>query len=323
MVGPAAKREAVAHLRNVCEMSERRACILVARRIRPPLPTRPRRPPRTRARRSGRPRASRERDGEHGAELAGDRVGVARGQSSVEKCRALSACVFRRTGLLATEEAVLGRQNRRGRGKWIGLLVVLSLVGGIVLRNRLPAPLVDGVHAAIAHPSQWLADRVEAIRGVPKGHPLPPPPPPVAAAPLAPLAPPPATVTAAAAPTTRPRPQGRTRALRRRTRRSSRSRRSPWPMPRRQRRPARPSTRRRPRVFVRRRDRRRWPAAAAQDSDDEPVKAAPPKPIAKPAAAPRRSRPWSPTPARLPRRDRLDNLIRQSRRRHQKKGHAQ
>ena len=30
MVGPAAKREAVAHLRNVCEMSERRACILVA-----------------------------------------------------------------------------------------------------------------------------------------------------------------------------------------------------------------------------------------------------------------------------------------------------
>jgi putative transposase len=30
MVGPAAKREAVAHLRNVCEMSERRACTLVA-----------------------------------------------------------------------------------------------------------------------------------------------------------------------------------------------------------------------------------------------------------------------------------------------------
>jgi putative transposase len=30
MVGPAAKREAVAHLRNVLQMSERRACILVA-----------------------------------------------------------------------------------------------------------------------------------------------------------------------------------------------------------------------------------------------------------------------------------------------------
>ena len=32
MVGPAAKREAVAHLRNVCEMTERRACTLVAAR---------------------------------------------------------------------------------------------------------------------------------------------------------------------------------------------------------------------------------------------------------------------------------------------------
>src|SRR6187455_2709134 len=30
MVGPAAKREAVAHLRNILQMSERRACILVA-----------------------------------------------------------------------------------------------------------------------------------------------------------------------------------------------------------------------------------------------------------------------------------------------------
>jgi len=30
MVGPAAKREAVAHLRNVLGMSERRACTLVA-----------------------------------------------------------------------------------------------------------------------------------------------------------------------------------------------------------------------------------------------------------------------------------------------------
>jgi putative transposase len=30
MVGPAAKREAVAHLRNVLQMSERRACSLVA-----------------------------------------------------------------------------------------------------------------------------------------------------------------------------------------------------------------------------------------------------------------------------------------------------
>jgi putative transposase len=30
MVGPAAKREAVAHLRSVLQMSERRACILVA-----------------------------------------------------------------------------------------------------------------------------------------------------------------------------------------------------------------------------------------------------------------------------------------------------
>ena len=30
MVGPAAKREAVAHLRNTLQMSERRACILVA-----------------------------------------------------------------------------------------------------------------------------------------------------------------------------------------------------------------------------------------------------------------------------------------------------
>ena len=30
MVGPAAKREAVAHLRNVLQMSERRACNLVA-----------------------------------------------------------------------------------------------------------------------------------------------------------------------------------------------------------------------------------------------------------------------------------------------------
>ena len=30
MVGPAAKREAVAHLRNVVQMSERRACILVS-----------------------------------------------------------------------------------------------------------------------------------------------------------------------------------------------------------------------------------------------------------------------------------------------------
>jgi hypothetical protein len=30
MVGPAAKRDAVAHLRNVLQMSERRACSLVA-----------------------------------------------------------------------------------------------------------------------------------------------------------------------------------------------------------------------------------------------------------------------------------------------------
>ena len=30
MVGPAAKREAVAHLRNVLQMSERRACTLIA-----------------------------------------------------------------------------------------------------------------------------------------------------------------------------------------------------------------------------------------------------------------------------------------------------
>jgi hypothetical protein len=30
MVRPAAKREAVAHLRNVLQMSERRACTLVA-----------------------------------------------------------------------------------------------------------------------------------------------------------------------------------------------------------------------------------------------------------------------------------------------------
>ena len=30
MVGPAAKREAVAHLRNALQMSERRACSLVA-----------------------------------------------------------------------------------------------------------------------------------------------------------------------------------------------------------------------------------------------------------------------------------------------------
>ncbi len=30
MVGPVAKREAVAHLRNVYQMSERRACTLVA-----------------------------------------------------------------------------------------------------------------------------------------------------------------------------------------------------------------------------------------------------------------------------------------------------
>ena len=30
MVGPAAKREAVAHLRNVLQMSERRACILIS-----------------------------------------------------------------------------------------------------------------------------------------------------------------------------------------------------------------------------------------------------------------------------------------------------
>ena len=30
MVGPAAKREAVAHLRSVLEMSERRACTIVA-----------------------------------------------------------------------------------------------------------------------------------------------------------------------------------------------------------------------------------------------------------------------------------------------------
>ena len=30
MVGPVAKREAVAHLRSVLEMSERRACTLVA-----------------------------------------------------------------------------------------------------------------------------------------------------------------------------------------------------------------------------------------------------------------------------------------------------
>jgi putative transposase len=30
MVGPAAKREAVAHLRGVLEMSERRACTIVA-----------------------------------------------------------------------------------------------------------------------------------------------------------------------------------------------------------------------------------------------------------------------------------------------------
>jgi hypothetical protein len=30
MVGPAAKREAVAHLRSVLQMSERRACSLIA-----------------------------------------------------------------------------------------------------------------------------------------------------------------------------------------------------------------------------------------------------------------------------------------------------
>jgi hypothetical protein len=30
MVGPAAKREAVAHLRSVLEMSERRACSVIA-----------------------------------------------------------------------------------------------------------------------------------------------------------------------------------------------------------------------------------------------------------------------------------------------------
>ena len=30
MVGPVAKREAVAHLRNALQMSERRACILIA-----------------------------------------------------------------------------------------------------------------------------------------------------------------------------------------------------------------------------------------------------------------------------------------------------
>ena len=44
MVGPAAKREAVAHLRNVLQMSERRACSLIAadrkmiryRSLRPP-----------------------------------------------------------------------------------------------------------------------------------------------------------------------------------------------------------------------------------------------------------------------------------------------
>jgi putative transposase len=37
MVGPAAKRDAVAHLRGVLEMSERRACSLVAAgdRVRP------------------------------------------------------------------------------------------------------------------------------------------------------------------------------------------------------------------------------------------------------------------------------------------------
>jgi len=30
MVGPVAKREAVAHLRGVLEMSERRACVIIA-----------------------------------------------------------------------------------------------------------------------------------------------------------------------------------------------------------------------------------------------------------------------------------------------------
>ena len=46
MVGPAAKREAVAHLRDVLEMSERRACSLVAA-DRTMIRYRSRRPPET------------------------------------------------------------------------------------------------------------------------------------------------------------------------------------------------------------------------------------------------------------------------------------
>jgi hypothetical protein len=46
MVGPAAKREAVAHLRGVLEMSERRACTIVAA-DRKMIPYRSRRPPDT------------------------------------------------------------------------------------------------------------------------------------------------------------------------------------------------------------------------------------------------------------------------------------
>ena len=46
MVGPAAKREAVAHLRGVLEMSERRACSIVAA-DRKTIRYRSRRPPDT------------------------------------------------------------------------------------------------------------------------------------------------------------------------------------------------------------------------------------------------------------------------------------
>ncbi|HSY22416.1 MAG TPA: hypothetical protein VK841_09895, partial [Polyangiaceae bacterium] len=225
--------------------------------------------------------------------------------------------------LSPTEEAVFGRQNGGGRGKWIGLLVVISLAGGVVLRDRLPAPLVDGVHAAIAHPSQWLADRVAGIRGVPKGHPLPAPPP-VAAAPVAPMVPPPATVTLAAPPTApSPATAGTSAGAASsppvfsvsslpvaNAAAAAPARAASYTPP-----PARPRPAPRPAPAA-----AAAPvAAAAHDSDDEPVRAAPPKPIAKPAPI----APVVTNAAPPPAPGSLDDLIRKAVAADQKKGHAQ
>ena len=217
------------------------------------------------------------------------------------------------------EEAVFGRRSRGSRAKWIGLLVVLSLAGGVVLRDRLPAPLVDGVHAAMAHPSQWLGDRVAAIRGEPKGHPLPaPPPPPVAVTPAPPPAPvvpptppsPAAAAPKAGAPSSSP-PEFSVSSLPvANAAAAAPARAAAYTPP-----PARPRPAPRPTPAA------AAPVAAAQDSDDEPVKAAPPKAVAKPAPAP--VAPVVTNSAPPPAPGSLDDLIRKAVAADQKKAHAQ